>query len=224
VISVEPGPLTAPGRLTLPGDFSSAAFFLVAAACVPGSRLVVEGVGLNPTRTRALEILKRMGARLRATVREERWEPSGAIEVESGPLRALTLTAMEAAGVIDELPVLMVAAACATGVSRFEGLGELRVKETDRIRSMVEGLGRLGARIRPVGSDGVEVDGGRLRGAGVESAGDHRTAMSLAVAGLLAEGTTVVQGAACVSKSFPDFFDRLRSVAGSSTGKTVDNS
>ena len=223
-VVVEPGALASPGILTLPGDFSSAAFFLIAAACVPGSRLEVAGVGLNPTRAGALDVLRRMGARVRTSVMTEGWEPVGTVEIASSPLRGVTVTAQEAPGVIDELPALLVAAACAAGVSRFEGVGELRVKEADRIRSMVDGLGRLGARIRAVADDAIEVDGGRLRGAVVQSAGDHRTAMSLAVAGLAAEGTTVVEDAACVTKSFPDFFDRLRSVAGAATVKTVDNS
>ncbi|MBI3330529.1 MAG: 3-phosphoshikimate 1-carboxyvinyltransferase, partial [Candidatus Omnitrophica bacterium] len=98
----------------------------------------------------------------------------------------------------------------------------LRVKETDRVRSMVEGLGRLGLRVRLSAAEGVEIEGGRLSGAVVDSAGDHRTAMSLAVAGLVAEGATTVRGAECVAKSFPEFVDVLRRAAGSSTVKTVD--
>ncbi|MBI2495594.1 MAG: 3-phosphoshikimate 1-carboxyvinyltransferase, partial [Candidatus Omnitrophica bacterium] len=137
--------------------------------------------------------------------------------------RGVSVGPSEVPGVIDELPVLMVAAACATGTTRFHGVGELRVKETDRIRSMVNGLRQLGARIVLPAPDAVEIDGGPLRGAVAESAGDHRTAMSLAVAGLVAEGATTVRGVACVAKSFPEFFDHLRAVAGSPTVKTVDN-
>ena len=144
------------------------------------------------------------------------------VTVEARPLRAVTLQPEETPRIIDELPVLMVAAACAAGTTRLAGVGELRVKETDRIRSMAEGLARLGATVRVVPPDTVEIEGGPLSGAEVESAQDHRTAMSLAVAGLLARGTTTIRQAECVAKSFPDFFDHLRRVSGSSTVKTVD--
>ncbi len=222
-ISVTPGPLRAPGRCEIPGDFSSAAFFLVAASCVPGARVKLRGVSLNPTRTGLLPILARMGARIAAAPAAEEWEPRGLLEAEHRPLRGTTVSAAEAAGIIDELPILMVAASCAEGLTRLEGLGELRVKETDRIRSMVDGLRRLGAQIQETGAASVEIIGGKLTGTAVESAGDHRTAMSLAVAGLIAQGPTVIRGAECVSKSFPGFFDALASLAGSSTVKTVDS-
>ena len=116
----------------------------------------------------------------------------------------------------------MVAAASAQGLTRLSGIGELRVKETDRIRSMVNGLRQMGLRIREGAPDAVEIEGTRLRGADVDSAGDHRTAMSLAVAGLMADGVTTVRGAECVAKSFPDFFDRLGRLTSSPTVKTVD--
>lgn len=222
-ISLEPGPLASPGTLVLPGDFSSAAFFVVAAACVPGSKVTVTNVGLNPTRIALLGILQRMGAGLTWTVSDDQWEPRGTIAVEARPLRGITLEAREVPGVIDELPVLMVAAACAEGTTRLLGISELRVKETDRIQSMVAGLRQMGLRIRETTPDAVEIEGGRLRGSAVDSAGDHRTAMSLAVAGLTAEGVTTVRGAGCVAKSFPDFFDRLRHLTGSPTVKSVDN-
>ncbi len=223
-ISLEPDVLRSPGTLVIPGDFSSAAFFLVAASGIQGSHVVLEGVSLNPSRTGLLRILARMGATVRVTARSETWEPAGTIEVTGGRLRGVHLEPSEVPGVIDELPVLMAAAATADGPSRFEGIGELRVKETDRIRSMVTGLQRLGARVREVGSETVEMDGALLAGGTVESAGDHRTAMSLAVAGLTAKGTTVIRDAGCVSKSFAEFFDRLRALTGSATVKTVDNS
>ena len=219
-VSVEPGPLTAPGTLVLPGDISSAAFFLVAASCVPGSRVSLRDVGLNPSRTGLLGALSRMGARITTTLTDEQWEPRGTITVEASPLRGITLGPDAVSALIDELPVLMVAAVCATGVSRFSGIGELRVKETDRIQSMVTGLLRLGAAIRVTGSDTVEIDAGRLAGgAEVDSAGDHRTAMSLAVAALTARAPVTVRGAECVAKSFPEFFDRLRLLGGFTDGK-----
>ena len=222
-VTLEPGRLRSPGTLELPGDISSAAFFLVAASIVPGSRLRLEGVGLNPSRTKLLDVLSRMGASIRITDHEDAWEPRGTLLVEARPLRGITVEAMEVPGMIDELPIAMVAAACASGLSRFQGIAELRLKETDRVRSMVSGLTRLGARVRVMKPDAVEIEGGRrLYGVLVDSAGDHRTAMSLAVAGLVASGTTTVQGAECVRKSFPEFFDQLRSLTGSPTGKTVD--
>ncbi len=219
---VEPGPLISPGTLTIPGDISSAAFFCGAAACVSGSRIMVRDVGLNPTRTGVLEVLRRMGALVEISNADDAWEPRGSLVVEARPLQAVTVEAHEVPAVIDELPILMVAAACAKGTTRFSGVGELRVKETDRIQSMVSGLQQLGVRIRQVASDAVEVEGGLLKGAVVESAGDHRTAMSLAVAGLIAQGRTVIRGADCVAKSFPEFFDLLQVLAGSSTVKSVD--
>ena len=179
---------------------------------------------MNPTRTGLLRVLKRMGAEVRANVTDDAWEPRGTIVVESRPLQGITVTASEVPGVIDELPILMVAAACARGTSRFQGIGELRVKETDRLHSMVNGLQGLGARVRVAAPDRVEIEGGPLRGGDVSSAQDHRTAMSLAVAALAAEGgPTIVRGAECVAKSFPEFFEQLSQLAGPPTVKTVDN-
>lgn len=224
-VSIEPGPLTSPGVLGLPGDFSSAAFFLVAASCVAGSTVTLERVGLNPSRTGLVEVLKRMGACVTVTASHRDWEPRGTLTVESRPLRAVTIEPGEVPGLIDELPILMVAAACASGTSRFDGIGELRVKETDRMQSMARGLRRLGVPVSLPGPETIVIEGGSLAGAVVESAGDHRIAMSLAVAGLAAQGTTTVKDVACAAKSFPEFFDQLRALAGSSTvktGKSVD--
>ncbi len=222
-VTVQPGRVRAPRALVLPGDFSSAAFFLVAACCVPGSSVRIESVSLNPSRTGLLRVLQRMGARLNIQTVHNDWEPCGVLEAHATSLSGVTVSADEVPGVIDELPVLMVAAACAQGMSRFESVGELRVKETDRIASMTAGLQQLGVRLRVLGTDVVEVEGGSLTGNVVESAGDHRTAMSLAVAALVARGSTRVRGAECVAKSFPEFFDSLRSLAGSTTVKIVDN-
>lgn len=221
-ITVEPGVLRSPGSLVIPGDCSSAAFFLVAASIVPDSTLTIEGMSLNPTRLAFLEILRRMGASVTLTLTEDAWEPRGHAVVEARSLRATSVASCEVPGVIDELPILMAAAACAEGLTRFQGIGELRVKETDRIRSMVDGLRRMGAKIAQPDPEVVEIEGGPLRGAIVESAGDHRTAMSLAIAGLVAQGATTVKGADCVAKSFPEFFEHLQRVAGSTTVKTVD--
>lgn len=222
-VSVQPGGLTSPGELRLPGDVSSAAFWLVAAACIRGSHVELLEVGLNPTRTGLVPVLQRMGAELSCRLEEDRWEPRGTITVTARPLRATTVAPTDVPGLIDELPILMVAAACAEGTTRLRGIGELRVKETDRIRSLVDGLERLGARIRLAGSDVVEIRGAPLSGNVVDSAGDHRTAMSLSVAALVAQGETTIRGAECVAKSYPTFFQALRQLAGSSTVKTVDN-
>ena len=211
---LEPGPLRSPGALTLPGDVSSAAFFIVAALCVPGSALELHGVGLNPTRLGFVRVLERMGARLTITPKTRTWEPQGTVAAAAQPLRGVTLAPAEVPAVIDELPILMVAAACADGQTRLQGIGELRVKETDRIQSMLDGLTRLGARVRPEGQDGLVIDGGGLTGAAVESAGDHRTAMALAVAALAARGETQVRDTACVTKSYPEFFEHLTRLAG----------
>ena len=221
-VSLEPGEPVSPGTVTIPGDFSGASFFLVAASCVPGSRITLRDVGLNPTRMGLLPLLKRMGARVTVIAQTPSVEPQGTLLVEASPLKAIQLRASEAPTVIDELPALMVAAACAQGRSSFQGVGELRVKETDRIQSMMEGLSRMGVRVARPQPDTVEIEGGALSGAEVSSAGDHRTAMSLAVAGLMAAGRTTIQGAECVAKSFPEFFDLLARVAGSPTVKTVD--
>ncbi len=214
-ITLEPPtqPLTVPPRLTIPGDFSSAAFFIVAASVLPKSRLVMTEVSVNPTRRHLLEVLQRMGASIRWTVDDDAWEPRGTITVEAAPLRGIELGPNEAAAMIDELPVLMVAACAAEGATTITGVQELRVKETDRLRSMTTGLARLGARVELCGSDQVRIHPGPLRGAEVDSLGDHRTAMSLAVAGLMAEGTTRIRGAECVAKSFEKFFDVLASVS-----------
>ena len=214
-VAITPGLLRAPGRLVPPGDFSSAAFFIIAAACVPGARVVLQHLGLNPTRTALLRVLERMGAQLEVSVREDTWEPRGTLTVSASSLRGVTIEPHEIPELIDELPALMVAAACAKGTTRLLGVGELRLKETDRVQSMQDGLQRLGVPVRLLPPDGLEVEGGSpLTGAVVESAGDHRTAMSLAVAGLLARGVTTIRGAECVAKSFPGFFREVSVLTG----------
>ncbi len=220
-VSLDPRSLQSPGTLIVPGDPSSAMFFVVAAACVPGSRLTLREIGLNPTRTLLLRHLRRMGLAVTEQVTSDAWEPRGDLTINAGPLRGITLRAEDTPGIIDEVPILMVAAACAQGATRLEGLGELRVKETDRVASMVEGLRRLGVSVRLEAGETVEIVGGPLRGAVVDAAGDHRTAMSLAVAGLVADGETRIRGGECVGKSFPEFFERLQVLAGEAV-KTVD--
>ncbi len=212
-VTVEPGSKMQGREIEIPGDFSSAAFFLVAAAIVPGSSVTIRRVGLNPTRTGLLDLLRRMGARVQVIPRPgASWEPVGDVKVESAPLRAVTVEPSLIPGIIDELPILMVAASQANGVSRMEGVGELRVKETDRIRSMVAGLSAMGAGIRSEGDTMIVEGPRRLKGAAVDSFGDHRTAMALAVAALTAEGITTVRESEWVSISFPEFEEKLRSI------------
>lgn len=213
-VMVRPGMLKSPGVMTIPGDISSAAFFIVAAACTPNSQVTIRSVGLNPSRSAFLSILGRMGANIETGLNEDAWEPSGDLTVSASTLQGIQLEEEEVAGVIDELPILMVAATQAQTPSRFCRLKELRVKETDRIESMVAGLTAMGAQIRVLDDDTVEIEPNQLNGATVRSFNDHRTVMSLAVAGLNARGTTRLSGAECVAKSFPDFFERLRSITG----------
>ena len=221
-ITIKPGAKLKGREIEVPGDFSSAAFFLVAAAIVPGSSVTIRRVGLNPTRTGLLDLLRRMGARVTVVARSsegpiarndnQAWEPVGDVTVSYAPLQAVTVEPSLIPGIIDELPILMVAASQAEGCSRMEGGGELRVKETDRIRSMVTGLSAMGAGIRSEG-DTVIVEGPRrLKGAVVDSFGDHRTAMALAVAALTAEGATTVRESEWVSISFPDFEQTLKMI------------
>lgn len=203
--------LIAPGRVTIPGDISSASFFMAAASMVPGSRLLIRDVGLNPWRLGAVRVLKRMGADI-TLIRKAggKAEPFGDILVRSSCLKGTTVKKSEIPSLIDELPVLMVAASCASGVTVFEGVQELRVKETDRIKSMTQNLRRMGASVKVrkrCGREAIVIEGvSRLRGARVRSFSDHRTAMSMAVAALLAKGEPVViDNVSCIRKSFPGF-------------------
>lgn len=197
--------------LEVPGDISSAAFWLVAAAARPGSRLRVRGVGLNPTRTGILGVLVRMGARIREVVESpEGPEPRGTIEVEGRELHGIELGGAEIANVIDELPAIAVAGALAGGEMRVRDAAELRVKETDRIAAVCHNLRLMGAEVEEE-PDGFLIRGGRpLRGAELESFGDHRIAMAFAIAGLFAKGQTVIRNTACVETSYPGFEETLR--------------
>jgi 3-phosphoshikimate 1-carboxyvinyltransferase len=195
-----------PVDLLVPADISSAAFLVVAALLVPGSRVELEGVGLNPTRTGLCDVLRAMGGAIEASAeREEGGEPVGDLRVESSSLRAATVGGEDVVRAIDELPVLAVAATQAEGVTVVRDAAELRVKETDRIAAVVEELRKLGARIE-ARADGFVVEGPtRLRGAEVSSHGDHRLAMALCVAGLVADGETLVRDVGCAADSFPGF-------------------
>jgi 3-phosphoshikimate 1-carboxyvinyltransferase len=201
-------------ELHVPGDISSAAFWLAAAAALPGSDLVLEHVGLNPTRSSILDILRRMGADIATAVeQEEGFEPVGTIRVRHGGVGRTEIAAPEVPGVIDELPVL---AALAThgGELSVTGAQELRVKESDRISALAAGLRALGADIdeRP---DGFHVRGGaRLTGGEADAHDDHRLVMAFAVAALGATGTTTIHGAGAAAVSYPEFFSVLESLRG----------
>ena len=203
-----------PFDIDVPGDVSAASFWLVAAGLVPGSRLRIAGVGLNPTRTALIRLLRSAGFSIAVSnMRSVSCEHVGDIEVvgatELGPVR---VNAEIAAEMIDELPVLAVAATQLPGTSRITGAGELRVKESDRVAAIAEGLIAMGADVTVL-DDGWEVRGPRrLAGGRVRSYGDHRVAMALAVAGLMADGVTEIEGAECVEISYPGFFDQLESL------------
>lgn len=209
-VSVSGFPRLEGQRIDVPGDMSGAAFLLVAGAVLPGSEVAVRNVGLNPTRTGVIDVLRSMGACLEVTVREEiGGEPRGDVVVRGGELRAVSIPEDIIPRIIDEIPVLAVAAALAEGTSVFRGVEELKFKESNRLYTVVTELRRLGARA-DWGEGELRVEGPvRLKGARCYSHGDHRIAMSLAVAALAAKGSTVIEGAECISVSFPTFADTL---------------
>jgi len=199
-------------EVRVPGDISSAAFLLAAGAAQAGAEVAVEGVGLNPTRTGVLDVLRAMGADVEVRSPTERGgEPVGNVTVRGRPLRGVRIAGEMIPRVIDELPVLCVAAAVARGETVIADAAELRVKESDRIGTVARGLRVLGIQVteRP---DGMTITGGRLQGGRVSSAGDHRVAMAFAVAGLLADAPVTVDGAEAIAVSFPEFAAALRAV------------
>lgn len=197
--------LLKPLDIRVPADPSSAFFFAVAAAITPGSVATIHGVTLNPTRIEAFKVLEKMGAKITYTLSDERYEPIGTIRVESAPLRAVTVEE-NIAWLIDELPALSVAMACAEGKSVIKNAEELRVKESDRIKTVVDNLGLCGIETEEY-PDGYAVVGGELKRACVNSYGDHRIAMSFLIAGLRCG--MEVEDVECINTSFPNFFDLL---------------
>jgi 3-phosphoshikimate 1-carboxyvinyltransferase len=208
-ISVTPGQHATAQRLTIPGDFSSAAFWMVAAAALPGSRVEIEDVGLNPTRIGLVDVLRRFGADV--DVRESgesAGEPHGRIVVRHGRAGRVEIEAGEVPGLIDELPAIAALAAHGGEVS-VRGAGELRVKESDRIAALVAGFRALGidADERP---DGFVISGrGTPSGGTADACGDHRMAMSFAIAALSAQSPSRIEGGDAVVVSYPDFFETL---------------
>lgn len=205
-VSVFGGQMPESRDFTIPGDISSAAFWLVAAAAQPGGHLLVRNTGLNDTRTAMLGVLIRMGAQVREAVEDvDQNEPRGTVEVTGAALKGTVIQGKEIPQLIDELPILAVAGALASGTTVIRQAQELRVKETDRIAAIAHNLRTMGAQVIEL-NDGLEIHGrAALRGARVASFGDHRIAMAFAVAGLFADGETVVQDVQCVAESYPGF-------------------
>lgn len=211
--------LSGPRTLTIPGDFSSAAFFIVGALLLRGSALIIKDVNVNPTRIGLLEVLKRMNAKVRVISKAKvKWpdEPVADIEVRYSGLKSTVVEKNEIPLLVDEVPILMVAASLAKGKTIIRGASELRVKEADRIESMSYNLKRMGANISNKvinGQEEIIIQGvGRLRGAILKSFSDHRTAMSVIIAGLAADSPSLIDDTSCISKSFPDFLEKLASV------------
>lgn len=211
-ISVEGGRMPKAIDFIVPGDISSAAFWLVAAAAMPGSKLLIRDVGLNPTRTAIVKVLIRMGARVIDVEHRSAGEPIGNLEIHGAELHGTTITPEEVPNLIDEIPVIAVAAALAKGKTIIRNAKELRVKETDRIATVVENLRKMGGVVEEF-EDGMEIEGGHpLHGAELESYGDHRIAMAFAIAGLFASGETIVNNTACVNTSYPGFAYHLDAI------------
>lgn len=215
VVTLTGRPRLTARELLVPADLSSAAFFLVAASIVPGSDLLLRGVGLNPTRSTLLDFLLSAGASIRITnLDHANGEPVGDLRVSYAPLRGGVIEGETAAALIDEIPVLAVLGAVSEKGLVVRDAKELRVKETDRIATVAENMRRMGVAIQET-PDGMTVPGGqRLRGARVDSFGDHRIAMAFAVAGLVANGETVIENAEAASVSFPEFYQLLAAAAG----------
>jgi 3-phosphoshikimate 1-carboxyvinyltransferase len=200
---------------TVPGDVSSGAFFIAAATLVPGSEVLLTGVGLNPGRRRIVDLLIDMGASIEILdSRLQGGEPVADLRVRPAALRGGKIDGAQIPQLIDEVPVLSVLATQSDEGMEIRDAGELRVKESDRIRSIIENLRAMGAQVEEF-EDGLAVPGRqRLRGAAIKTYGDHRIAMAFAVAGLVADGETVIEGAECAGVSFPEFFEILETLRG----------
>ena len=218
-IRVHPRPKLVARQLSAPGDLSTAVFLIGAALVLPGSSLMLHNVGLNPTRSRVLDFLISIGAPIHvATVQARDGELIGDVSARHAPLEGGAISGKQVAEMIDELPMLAALGPFTEKGIEIHDAQELRVKESDRIRTLAEGLREMGARVEEF-PDGMRVEGrsaGKLHGAKIDPAGDHRIAMALSVAALGAEGDTVIRDADCVGVSFPEFFttlDRLRGTA-----------
>ncbi|MEW6039020.1 MAG: 3-phosphoshikimate 1-carboxyvinyltransferase [Pseudomonadota bacterium] len=211
-VCIESGGRLSATRIDVPADISSAAFFMVGAAISPGSDVLLRHVGINPTRTGVIEILREMGAGIEILdPREVGGEPVADIRVRHRELRGIRIPEHTVPLAIDEFPALFVAAACASGETVLTGAEELRVKESDRIQVMADGLTALGIEARPT-PDGMVIQGGSLRGGVVDSRGDHRIAMAFSIAALRASGPVEIRDCANVATSFPNFVELARTL------------
>jgi 3-phosphoshikimate 1-carboxyvinyltransferase len=212
VVRVQGSPRLEARGLTVPGDLSSAVFFIAAALILPGSNVMIHNVGLNPTRTRILDFLISIGAPIHvASLQSNAGELVGDLAIHHAPLAGGAISGAQVAEMIDELPMLAALGPFTEKGIEIRGAQELRVKESDRIAALAESLRRMGAHVEEF-PDGLRVEGrgaGKLRGAKIDPRGDHRIAMALAIAALGAEGTTVIQDADCAAVSFPNFFETI---------------
>ena len=211
-VSIAGGQVPESRDFQVPGDISSAAFWMVAAAAQPHSHLLVKDVGLNKTRTGVLAVLVRMGAQVYEVVKQEEGEPMGIVEIQGAKLKGTEIRGKEIPNVIDELPILAVAGALAQGVTVIADASELRVKETDRLAAIATNLRAMGVQVSET-PDGLEIYGGTpLKGARLSSFGDHRIAMAFSIAGMFAEGETIIDGVECVATSYPNFYETLQHI------------
>lgn len=209
-IRTEGAALPVASNIAIPGDFSSAAFWMIAACMIPGSKLILRRVGLNPTRTALLHVLRRMGANIEIVDERTSCEPCGDIIVRSSTLHGTELKKEEIPNLIDEIPILSIAAAFAEGKTVIRHAAELRVKESDRIRTVVTNLRAMSGDVEEF-DDGMIITGGApLTGCELDSFGDHRIAMSFLIAGLRAEGTTILRHCKNIDTSYPGFEGHLR--------------
>ncbi len=211
-IAVNGGQIPRSCDLTVPGDISSAAFWIAAAAAMPGSSIRIRNVGLNPTRTAILDVLSRMGATIRRHLHSDHGEPIGDLEIQGANLHGTDILPHEIPNLIDEIPVLAVTAAIAAGTTTIRNAAELRVKETDRITTVVNNLRLFNANVTEF-DDGMEISGGSpLTSATIDSHGDHRIAMAFAIAGLFASGTSTITNTDCINTSYPGFARHLDAI------------
>ncbi len=209
-VSVEPEPLLEAREIQVPGDISSAAYFIAAGLLIPGSQILIRNVGINPTRSGMLSICQAMGADIRyLNERKDDWEPTADLLVTSCPLKGTVIEGEIIPSLIDELPILAVMAAFAQGETIIRDAAELRVKESDRIEAIVENLSAMGADITGT-PDGMIIRGGReLTGTKIRTYKDHRIAMSFAIGGMASEGVTDLEDGECVCISYPRFYEDL---------------
>ena len=211
ILIVEGGEKPSAKEVEVPGDISAAAFFMVGASLIEGSEVVIKDVGINPTRTGIIDILRKMGASIEiSNQREMGAEPAGDIRIKSALLKGVEIKGDIIPRCVDELPVICIAAAVAEGETVIKDASELRVKESDRIAVMAECLSRVGVEVETY-PDGIRIKGGRgFKGTVCNSHGDHRIAMSMAIAGLITEGEMTIEDTECINTSFPEFEETLR--------------